>query len=49
MMIIGSKRSRKSSHVCFTQFYLDGTPVNDSSYSRFQVKIDNKWTDVNRR
>ena len=27
-------------------FYLDGTPVNDSSYSRFQVKIDNKWTDV---
>lgn len=27
-------------------FYLDGTPVNDSYYSRFQIKIDDKWTDI---
>lgn len=27
-------------------FYLDGTPVRDSYYSRFQVKLNNKWIDI---
>tara|TARA_Y100000739_G_C20579692_1_gene452212 strand:- start:33 stop:1085 length:1053 start_codon:yes stop_codon:yes gene_type:complete len=27
-------------------FYLDGTPVHDSFYSRFQLYIDGKWQDV---
>ena len=27
-------------------FYLDGTPVSDSHYSRFQIKVDNKWIDI---
>lgn len=27
-------------------FYLDGTPVHDSFYSRFQLYIDGKWKDV---
>tara|TARA_B100001175_G_C19471416_1_gene621964 strand:+ start:203 stop:1210 length:1008 start_codon:yes stop_codon:yes gene_type:complete len=27
-------------------FYLDGTPVRDCHYSRFQIKINDKWTDI---
>ena len=27
-------------------FYLDGTPVEDKYYSRFQLKLDGKWTDI---
>jgi len=27
-------------------FYLDGTPIKDEHYSRFQLKINNKWIDL---
>ena len=27
-------------------FYLDGTPIEDKYYSRFQLKLDDKWTDI---
>lgn len=27
-------------------FYLDGKPAHDKYYSRFQIKINDKWTDI---
>ena len=27
-------------------FYLDGKPVEDKYYSRFQIKVDGKWKDI---
>jgi len=27
-------------------FYLDGTPIKDEYYSRFQIKINDKWIDI---
>ena len=27
-------------------FYLDGKPIKDEYYSRFQIKVDGKWKDI---